>query len=428
MGANWRSAFSVYKDKRLLSIMFFGFSSGLPLLLVGSTLSAWLRDEAVSLTEIGFISLVGFAYGLKFLWAPILDSVPLPYLGKRLGRRRSWLLTSQVVLLSSIAVLGSQRPSAPDGLFGTVFWAVIVAFFSASQDIVVDAYRTEVLETRRLGAGAAAVQFGYRIGMLVSGGGCLVLADQIGWALAYKVMASLMTVGIGTTLLSPEPKAVAASEHTYASVSTRLLQNILTPFWEFFRRRDSLLVLLFVATYRYGDALLGVMANPFYLDIGFSKAEIGVVSKAFGAVMTMLGTGLAGAMVARLGILRSLIIGGIFQGASNLMFIFLALVGHLVPAFALTIAIENVSGGLASGVFVAYLSSLCNLAFTATQYALLSSVAAMAGRALAAFGGAIAEAVGWPTYFAITTLAALPGLFFLFLMVRRFPPDLAKEF
>lgn len=428
MGANWRSAFSVYKDKRLLSIMFFGFSSGLPLLLVGSTLSAWLRDEAVSLTEIGFISLVGFAYGLKFLWAPILDSVSLPYLSKRLGRRRSWLLTSQVVLLSSIAVLGSQRPSAPDGLFGTVFWAVIVAFFSATQDIVVDAYRTEVLETRRLGAGAAAVQFGYRIGMLVSGGGCLVLADQIGWALAYKVMASLMTVGIGTTLLSAEPKAVAASEHTYASLSARLLQNILTPFWEFFRRRGSLLVLLFVATYRYGDALLGVMANPFYLDIGFSKAEIGVVSKAFGAVMTMLGTGLAGAMVARLGILRSLVIGGIFQGASNLMFIFLALVGHLVPAFVLTIAVENVSGGLASGVFVAYLSSLCNLAFTATQYALLSSVAAMAGRALAAFGGAIAEAVGWPTYFAITTLAALPGLFFLFLMLRRFPPDLAKEF
>ncbi len=428
MPDSWSRALAVYRDRRVLSIAFFGFASGLPLLLVGPTLSAWLRDQGVSLTEIGFVTLVGMAYGLKFLWAPLVDRVPLPFLTRRLGRRRAWLLASQVGLMAALPVLGSNDPSDPDGLSAVVAWGLVVAFLSATQDIVVDAYRTEILSENKLGAGAAAVQFGYRIGMLAAGGGCLVVADLAGWFPAYTVMAGLMSVGVLATLWNPEPAipVPVAPASDFVSPLRRLLRRAreaaIQPFLEFTTRPGWGAILLFVAFYRYGDALLGVMANPFYLDLGFTKAEIGVVSKGFGLVMTLLGTGVGGILVARLGILQSLVVGGILQAASNLMFVFQALVGPSLPALAATIAVENLSGGLASGAFVAYLSSLCNVAFTATQYALLSSLAAFAGRLFASAGGAIADRVSWAEYFALTTLAALPGLLLLVWMIRRFPP------
>jgi len=411
--------FQVYRDRRILSILLFGFSSGLPLLLVGPTLSAWLRDEGISLTDIGLVTLVGMAYGLKFLWAPLVDRLPIPWLTRRLGRRRAWLLVAQAGLIGTLPALGAVSPRVD--LSTTVALATLVAFLSATQDIVVDAYRTEVLEERRLGAGAAAVQFGYRIGMLVAGGGCLVLADHLGWAAAYGLMGALMTLGVLATLASREP-AVPLRSLAPGDLSRRVREAVVGPLRDFARRRGWPIVLLFVALYRYGDTLLGVMANPFYLDIGFSKTEIGVVSKVFGLVMTLFGTAVAGLMVARFGIVRTLLVGGVFQAASNLMFVFQAVVGHSVPALVATIGIENASGGLASGAFVAYLSSLCNVAFTATQYALLSSIAAFGARLLGSLGGALADRLTWAEYFLLTTLAAVPGLALLVWMTRRYRP------
>ncbi len=434
MPGPWASSLAVYRDRRVLSILFFGFASGLPLLLVGPTLSAWLHDEGVSLTEIGFVTLVGMAYGLKFLWAPLVDCLPLPFLTRRMGRRRAWLLVSQLGLVATLPVLGSRNPSTPEGLGEVVVWGVVVAFLSATQDIVVDAYRTEILDESKLGAGAATIQFGYRLGMLAAGGGCLVVADLAGWFAAYAAMAGLMSVGVLATLLNPEPfvpslplAAPPTSRDALARFLVRAREAALRPFLEFTTRPGWWAILLFVAFYRYGDALLGVMANPFYLDIGFTKTEVGVVSKGFGLVMTLLGTGFAGAMVARVGILRSLLVGGVLQAGSNLMFVFQAVVGPSVPALAATIMVENLSGGLAAGAFVAYLSSLCNVAFTGTQYALLSSLAAFAGRLLASCGGWIAQQMSWPEYFTLTTLAALPGLFLLLWMLRHFPPPLRRS-
>lgn len=421
-------ALAVYRDRRVLSIVLFGFASGLPLLLVGPTLSAWLRDEGVSLTEIGFVTLVGMAYGLKFLWAPLVDRLPLPVLTRRLGRRRAWLLASQAGLMAALPVLGSADPSTPDGLRAVVVWGLAVAFLSATQDIAVDAYRTEILDEMKLGAGAASVQFGYRLGMLAAGGGCLVVADLAGWFAAYALMAGLMSVGVLATLLNPEPAVLASVAPVSAPgdplrrILRRAREAAVRPFLDFATRPGWWAILLFVAFYRYGDSLLGVMANPFYLDLGFTKTEIGVVSKGFGLAMTLLGTGVAGVLVARVGILRSLLVGGVLQAASNLMFVFQAVVGPSLPALAATIAVENLSGGLAAGAFAAYLSSLCNVAFTATQYALLSSLAVFAGRLFASTGGAVADRVSWAEYFALTTIAALPGLFLLVWMTRRFPP------
>lgn len=418
---------SVYLDRRVLAIFFFGFSSGLPSLLVGPTLSTWLRESRVSLTDIGFVSLVTLTYALKFLWSPLLDHCPIPFLTRRLGLRRSWLLTTQVLLTLSLSFFGELSLTHEKGLEATFLWALGTAFLSATQDIAVDAYRTEVLRGPLLGAGAAAVQFGYRLGMLTSGAGCLLIADHFGWREAYQTMALMMSVGVVATLVSPEPERALRGEKTFMGgpwrgLFGRFLETVLEPFRDFASRPGWLAILAFIGLYRCGETLLGVMANPFYIDLGFSKSEIGAVSKVFGLFMTLTGTAIGGLLVARLGIMRSLLIGGVLQAASNLTFVALALVGRSLWAFAATIAIENVANGLGSAVFIAYLSSLCNVAFTATQYALLSSLAAFVGRFLGAAGGAVADYVSWPFYFTLTTVAAIPGLLALLWLLRRYPP------
>jgi len=441
MTGDWKKALSVYLDRRVLSILFFGFASGLPLLLTGPTLSAWLREEEVSLTQIGLVTLVGMAYGLKFLWAPLVDRIPIPILTRLLGRRRSWLLVSQLCLMGSIFGLGSTDPSTAEGLRQTVIWAAVVAFASATQDIAVDAYRTEILEDEKLGAGAANIQFGYRVGMLVAGGGALIIADAAGWFWAYATLGCLMAFGVVTTLVNPEPEVrdTPESERLRSAGAEFLdrhrrmpgpLRNaaawfheaVVSPFAEFMLRPGWLVVLLFVGFYKYGDSLLGVMANPFYIDIGFTKTEIGVVSKGYGLAMTLIGTGLGGVLVAKSGILRTLLVGGVLQAVSNLMYTVQALVGHSVAMLSVTISIENLSGGMASAAFVAYLSSLCNVAFTATQYALLSSLAAFVGKVMSSGGGWLADQVDWAVYFALTTLAAIPGLALLVVMIKKYPP------
>jgi len=394
----------------------------------------------ISLTAIGFFSLVSIAYSLKFLWSPVVDRVPLPLLTSWLGRRRAWMLVSQILVLGGIAAMAQTDPVT--GLWWLVFWAVFVAFASATQDIALDAYRTEILETSQLGAGIAIWVAAYRIGIIMAGAGALVLADHQGFFVAYMAMAGLMLIGILTTLFAPEPEKTITKEsvaletaaqnfldtHSHLpplvrNAASQIYGAVICPFAEFMARRHWPVILLFVALYKYGDVLVSAMANPFYIKIGFSLTEIGQVTKVFGVIMTIVGGFLGGAFVVRVGILRALLIGGILQALSNIMFVIQAKVGYSLPMLAVTIGVENITSGLATAAFVAYLSSLCNFAYTATQFALLSSLMAIGRTVLGSFSGLIADTVGdWATYFAITTVAALPGLFLLLWLIKLYPP------
>ncbi len=436
----WLAAAAVYTDRRVLTILFLGFSSGLPLALTFNTLSVWLTEAGVDKTTIGLFALVGAPYTFKFLWAPLVDRMPIPLLTRYLGRRRGWAVATQLALAASIFVLGSTDPVADPML--TALLAFVVAFCSASQDIVIDAYRVEVLEERQFGAGAAMIVLGYRIGMLASGAGALYLASYTGWHTTYVLMAALMTVGIAAILLNPEPhkiqsrESVAREAHIAAYLQARphlhgkraqalawLYGAVVSPFAEFMSRRGWALVLLFILLYKFGDALAGVMSNPFYVELGFSKIEIANVSKVFGLGATIVGGIIGGVIVSRVGIVKSLLFCGILQMFSNLMFAALALAGHSLPMLTLTIAVENLSGGMGTAAFVAYLSSLCNVAYTATQYALLSSFMSFGRTLLSSSGGWLADHMSWASYFVLTTAAALPGLLLLLWMTRRFSPD-----
>ena len=426
---NWGAAVGVYRDRRVASLFFFGFSSGLPLALTGATLAAWFTQSGATLTEIGFVSLVGIAYALKFLWSPLVDRLPVPVLCRVFGRRRGWMMASQLLLVGALAALAMTDPETAGGW--TVIFAVCVAFASATQDIAIDAYRTEVLAEEKLGAGAAMLVFGYRVAMLVSGGGTLIIAGLASWGWAYGAMAALMAVGISATLLNPEPEAGPSGDDSDSNGShdrdpvRQMLAwihgAVIRPFGEFMARPGWVAVLLFVALYKYGDALLGVMATTFYLDIGFSLAEIGVVTKGFGLAMTLAGTALGGVLVARLGIAPALLLAGLAQAASNLVFVAQAWIGYSLPMLSVTIGVENLTGGAGTTAFVAYLSSLCNRAYTATQYALLSSMMAAARTLFASGGGWAADQTGWIGYFLLTTVAAAPGLLLLWWIMSRYP-------
>lgn len=413
---SWRAALADFIDPRTARMLFLGFSSGLPMLLIYSTLSAWLKEEGIDKTTIGLFGAVSIAYSVKFLWTPLIDRLTIPLLGRWLGRRRSWMLVSQAGLAAALFGLGQTQPGVD--FFPTLLWSCLVAFLSATQDMVIDAYRIEILSAEQLGAGAANVTLGYRVGMLVAGGGCLLIADQLGWHAAYTVMALLMGVGLVTTLVVAEP---AAGATTAKKLDFR--SGVIEPFLDFMRRPGWLLILLFVALYRYSDALLGNMANPFYLELGFTKTDIGLVSKVYGTALTAAGTFAGGLIYSRLGLARSLLVAGVAQAASNLFFVALAMKGPSISFLTLTISVENFASGFATVVFVAYLSSLCSVAYTATQYALLSSAAAVARTFLSSGGGWVADHVSWPMFFVITTLAGLPCLVLLLILMRRFPPD-----
>lgn len=419
---DWSHSLSIYLERRVAVITVFGFASGLPLALVYATLSAWLSDAGVSKTAIGLFVWASAAYSVKFLWSPLVDRLPLPVLTGWLGQRRGWLLASQILVAGCMVGLGSSDPA--QNLWLTAAWAMALAFASATLDIVSDAYRVESLDEDQLGAGAATFVFGYRIAMMVSGGGALIIAHWAGWFWAYGAMAALMAVGMVATLISPEPERAGIDLHgaEEKNILIWLREAVIAPFADFMGRPGWLLILLFVGLYKYGDALLGVMANPFYLETGFSMAEIGVISKSYGMVMTVLGGILGGVLVARLGILRALMICGILQAASNPVFALQAWVGYSVPMLTATISVENFTGGMATTAFVAYLSSLCNVAYTATQYALLSSFMGFARTIFASGGGWLADNVDWVSYFLLTTVAAVPGLVLLAVLIRRYPP------
>lgn len=408
------AALAVYLRPRLLAVLFMGFASGLPLALTGATLAVWLTESGLRFSNVGLFALVGTAYNLKFLWAPLIDRLPAPI---PIGRRRGWALTIQLLLALALVALGHADPAVDP--WRTALFAVAVAFLSASQDIVIDAYRVELLKEEEQGAGAAATQFGYRIGMLAAGAGALYVAAGFGWTAAYLAMAGLMGVGMATVLLTPEPGEslkVTAPDGMLAW----LREAVVAPFADFLTRPVWWAVLLFVVLFKLGDALAGVMSSPFYVAMGFSKIEIANISKIFGVGASMVGLALGGILVYRLGILKSLLVTGVLQALSNLMFAIQAMAGYDPALLTLTIAVENVTGAMGSAAFVAYLSSLCNIAYTATQYALLSSFAAVARTNLAAWGGFLVEGMGWVPFFLASTVAAVPGLLLLVFLMRRF--------
>ncbi|MBI3709772.1 MAG: AmpG family muropeptide MFS transporter [Proteobacteria bacterium] len=427
--STWLDSLRIYARPRLIAVLFMGFSSGLPLPLTFGTLSFWLAEIGVSRTDIGLFALVGTCYSLKFLWSPVIDRLALRPLTDRLGRRRGWALAIQVPLAVAILVLGLADPKSAPGL--TAFLAVVVAFLSASQDIVIDAYRIELLTADEQGAGAAATQWGYRFGLMAASAGALYVAEFGGWAVAYAVMAALMGVGMATIWLTPEPAVAVedsapppsapAAERVVAWIQTA----VIAPFAEFMRRPGWIVILVFVVLYKFGDALAGVMANPFYVAMGFSKIEVANISKLFGVAATLAGLAAGGLVVFRLGYYRGLLVCGVLQMLSNLMYVIQAMVGHDNWMLVATIGIENFTGGMGSAAFVAYLSSLCNIAFTATQYALLSSLASVGRTTLSAGGGWLSDHVDWVPFFLITTVAALPGLVMVLWLMKRLPGPVA---
>ncbi|OIO59086.1 MAG: MFS transporter [Alphaproteobacteria bacterium CG_4_10_14_0_2_um_filter_63_37] len=434
----WLDAAAVYTDRRVLAILFLGFSSGLPLALTGQTLSIWLTESGVDKTTIGLFALVGIPYTFKFLWAPLIDRVHLPWLTRRLGRRRGWLIATQLTLMGAVVGLGATSPQIDP--WWTALIAFVVAFCSASQDIVIDAYRVEILRDEQQGAGAANIVMGYRLGMLASGAGGLYLATYVGWMATYGVMAALVLIGMATVLLNPEPSKTATPESLASEAQIEVWLEarphlrgqtaralswiygaVVAPFADFMSRKGWWLILLFILLYKFGDAIAGVMSNPFYIEMGFSKIEIANISKVFGLWATIVGGVIGGVIVTRLGIMKSLLICGLLQMVSNLMFVLLAQAGHSIPMLIATIAVENLSGGMGTAAFVAYLSALCNVAYTATQYALLSSFMAFGRTVLSSSGGWIADHVSWVSFFLLSTAAALPGLLLLLWMAKRYP-------
>lgn len=404
-------------DRTLAVLFLLGFSAGLPLPLTGFTLRQWFSEAGVPLGEIGLTALIGLAYTFKFIWAPVLDHARPPLAA--LGRRRGWLAPVQLALGLAIAALAFTDPAVDAR--ATVLVAVGVAFLSATQDIAIDAFRIESLPPNRQGLGLAAYVWGYRVALLVASPGAFAIAEYAGWRAAFLALAALMGVGLATTLLlarEPLPPGTPPPE----GWGPRLRLAVVEPFRDLLTRPGWPLILGFVALFKLGEALAGVMTAPFYRALGFSRLDVAAVSGVFGLVATLAGVTLGGVLVAGIGVGRALVATGIMQMLSNLMYVALAEAGRSVPMLWLQVAAENTTDGLADAAFVAYLSGLTSTAFTATQYALLSSLAAVPLRTLGATSGYLAEALGWTRFFLLTTAAALPGMALMLALLRRFPP------
>ncbi|MBW4591781.1 MAG: AmpG family muropeptide MFS transporter [Brasilonema angustatum HA4187-MV1] len=396
------SLLQVFKSRKMAALVLIGFSSGLPFLLTGNTLKAWMTGENVNLGTIGWFSLVSLPYSLKFLWSPLLDRYKLPIL----GRRRGWLIATQIALIVAIALMASQQPGTALQLLAIN--AVAIVFLSATQDIAADAYRTDVLEPLEVGAGAGLFVSGYRLAIIVAGALALILADHLPWKSVYLFMALFMVIGIFGTILAPEPKKVSPPES--------LAQAILLPFREFFQRLgtyQALLSLAFIVLYKLGDAFLSNMSTPFLLKTGFTKTDIGAIQIGMGSIATIVGALAGGSILSRIGINRSLWVFGILQALSNIVYFFLATLGQNYQFMVIAINVENFCGGLGTAAFIGFLMSLCNQRFSATQYALLSSLMAVSRDIIAAPAGAIAEITGWQMFFLISIAVAVPGLLLL---------------
>ncbi len=447
----WPRVIAEYWQPGVRNMLFLGFSAGLPLLLVFGTLSFWLRKAGVERSTIGFLSWVALAYGFKWVWAPLVDRLPIPGLTRRFGRRRGWMLLAQVTVIAGLCGLAFSDPTESVASFALL--ALLVAFASATQDIAIDAYRIESAEVKWQGIMAANYMIGYRLAMIVSGGGALAVA---GWAtpegvdyqlsaysLAYLVMAMLMLVGVVTVVLIPEPavhpdritrEREARVERLIESqawlptgirrLSEWFYDAVISPFSDFFRRYRwrALLILALIATYRISDVVLGVISSVFYVDLGFSTKEVALVANVFGVIMTLTGAVFGGVMVARLGVMPILLLGAILAAATNLLFAWLSGVGHDVLSLVAVISADNLSAGLATSAFIAYLSSLTNISYSATQYALFSSVMLLLPKFLGGFSGVMVDSLGYAPFFLITASLGVPVLVLVVLAMRYLPP------
>jgi MFS transporter, PAT family, beta-lactamase induction signal transducer AmpG len=428
--ASLADTLAVYLKPRVLIVLFLGFSAGLPLALSGSTLLVWMREAGVDLGTIGLFALVGTPYTIKFLWAPIVDALDVPVLASLLGRRRGWLIFSQLLLMAAIAFLAVCDPAASPWL--VALGALLVATASATQDIVIDAFRIESLDESEQAAGMASYVAAYRVGMLASTAGALFLVsgfEQLGavkaaaWTLGYLAMAALVVLGIATTLIATEPEKSGVAEAAHATQGSPLLRVATAAygsFAEFLTRDMAVIVLAFVVLYKFCDAFAGAMTAPFVIDLGFTRNDYAAIVKGVGLAATLIG-GFAGGMLARAyPLVASLWIGALLQMASNLIFTWQSLVGVNLWALTVTIIVENFTGAIGTVIFVAYLSALCNNPLhTATQYALLTALSAIGRTYLSAGAGFVAERSGWPTFFVLSALAALPSLALLVWLQRR---------
>jgi MFS transporter, PAT family, beta-lactamase induction signal transducer AmpG len=407
-GASGAELLGVFRGRRIFLLLLLGFSSGLPLALTGATLQAWLTVSGVDLTTIGMFALVGQPYTYKFLWAPLMDRFTIPLL----GRRRGWLVLTQLGLLATIAWMGTLVPERSPWLLAGL--ALVVAFLSASQDIVFDAYRTDVLGAQERGAGAAVSVLGYRIAMLVSGGLALILADEwLGWRGTYWLMAALMLVGVAATWAAQEPSAPPRAPHT-------LEQAVREPLGEYFGRDGAWILLALIVLYKLGDAFAGSLSTAFLIrGPGFSLTEVGVVNKWLGVIATIAGALAGGALMARLRLYRSLVLFGVLQAVTNLGYMLLALAGKSYVLMIAAVAAENLCGGMGTAAFVALLMAMCERRHSATQYALLSALAALGRVYVGPAAGAMAQSLGWPEFFFATFLIALPGVAMLVWQRRR---------
>jgi len=404
----------VFRSRRIAVITFLGFSSGLPLALTGGTLQAWMAVAGVDLQTIGIFSLVGIPYAIKFLWSPLMDRYVPPWL----GRRRGWILITQVTLMLGITAMAFGSPRKLPWMLAIL--ALFVAFSSASQDIVIDAYRTDVLKERERGAGAAVFVMGYRIATLVSGALALILSDHIGWQNTYLFMAAVMVIGIISTLAGPEPEERVAPPLS-------LQEAVAGPLRDYFSRNAAISLLFLIVLYKLGDAYAGVLTSAFLIKgIGFSASDVGTINKGFGFVSLIVGAMVGGSLMVRLGLFRSLLGFGVLQAVSNLSFMLLAWIGKSYGMLVFAVAFENFSGGMGTAAFVSLLMAMCNHRYTATQYALLSSLAALGRIFIGPTSGFLVEAVGWASFFFITTLTALPGLGLLW-WLRRVVTDLGND-
>ena len=431
----WLAAWRTYLEPASLRMFTLGFSAGLPLLLVLGTLSFWLREAGIDRTTIGYLSWVGLAYGFKWVWAPLVDRMPVPPLTTLLGRRRGWLLLSQMLVMAGLVGMAFNDPQ--QSLQPVVWCALAVAFGSATQDIALDAFRIESADADHQAALAASYQTGYRLAMIWAGAGVLWLASRAetapvagavnaaqayqhgAWQTAYLVMAASMLVGVITVLLSPEP--VHRPLPPARNAAEWLQGALVEPFADFLRRYrgQAVLILALIATYRISDVVMGIMANPFYVDMGFTKAEVAAVTKIYGVIMTLAGAFLGGALAMRFGVMRVLMLGAVLSAASNLLFAWLAGFGHSVTGLIFVVSADNLAGGIASAAFIAYLSSLTNVNYSATQYALFSSMMLLLPKWVAGFSGRYVDAFGYEQFFVTTALMGVPVLALVWLASRR---------
>ena len=394
----------VFHSRRIATVMLLGFSSGLPLALTGGTLQAWMAVAGVDLRTIGVFALAGLPYTLKFIWSPLMDRFIPPWL----GRRRGWILIAQICLVAGIAAMAFGSPRQYPLAMGAL--ALLVAFASASQDIVVDAYRTDVLHEKERGAGAAVFVMGYRIAMIVSGAAALILSDRIGWRDTYLLMSIIMIAGMAATAMGPEPERTIAPPKSIREAAWG-------PLKDFFSRRSAFTLVLVIVLYKLGDAYAGTLTTAFLIrGLGFTPTDVGTINKGLGLVSLILGALIGGTLMVRLGLYKSLMLFGMLQASSILLFMALALAGKSYLMMIIAVAFENLCGGMGTAAFVSLLMALCNQRYSATQYALLSSLAALGRIFIAPSSGYVVELVGWPQFFLLATISAIPGLLLLWLV------------